>query len=474
MHRSAWRLTVGLAAFVAVLATSVGCNDECTRNSDCPAGKYCFQGECRPLPDGGDVVEDVAPADVPEAEAADEAVVEAEDDAAVEPDEGGADGDAGEGPCSGPWDCDDLNECTVDTCGEAGECVHTAREDGEPCTDDGIHCDGYERCVGGVCASSGPPCAGGGNPCAAGGCDETTDSCVTDPVPEGSSCDNGLYCDGADVCRSGACASGPGPCDGTGDGICTVSVCDEDTHGCSSEPAADGTDCDDGDLCNGRDTCMIGSCTADTHMTCDDFNPCTEDTCTFDPVAGGVVCSYASLSGGDACNDGDPCAGTTGRVLICTAEAGGCAYGTDAPCSDGSLCRLTLCREGVCGETSEPGGAMPVDCGGSVTAATIQGADDVADYGATCGAGLTGGEKVYQVTVGATDSQLTAALSDLAATGALTVLVLSDHCTPSTCLGASAAGGGVTVPVTGGATYYVVIDGAANARGKFTLSVTCR
>lgn len=43
--------------------------------------------------------------------------------------------------------------------------------------------------------------------------------------------------------------------------------------------AVDGTPCDDGDLCNGRETCAGGACAAGPALGCDDGDACTTDTC---------------------------------------------------------------------------------------------------------------------------------------------------------------------------------------------------
>jgi len=37
-------------------------------------------------------------------------------------------------------------------------------------------------------------------------------------------------------------------------------VCDHETGLCSDPPIADGTTCDDGDLCTKTDTCQAGAC----------------------------------------------------------------------------------------------------------------------------------------------------------------------------------------------------------------------
>jgi hypothetical protein len=347
-----------------------------------------------------------------------------------------------------------------------GVCRHTDKVDGESC-DDGEFCNGYETCVSGTCTSSGDPCTGGFG-CVVGTCDEAADTCTPGPAPDGTSCDNGLWCDGPDECVSGVCESGPGPCTG-GDGVCSYAVCDESARSCDVESVEDGTSCDDGDPCNGSDQCESGTCVADPHRPCDDWNGCTTDVCTPDGM-GGFTCGHTDASPGTSCTDIDACAGTTGRV--CVAMGSGppaCASGTDAMCSDGDLCTDTECRGGSCGTTST---AVPVAlaCGGSESGSTLWGAGDVSSYG-SCASGLTGGEAVFEVAVPSGRTSLTATLSGVSSSGALTVLVLTDLCTPSTCIGSGTTS--ATVGVTGGTTVYVVVDGASNARGTFDVSATC-
>lgn len=98
---------------------------------------------------------------------------------------------------------------------------------------------------------------------------------------------------------------------------------------CVSEAVADGTSCDDGLYCNGTDTCQSGTCTLGTPPCPDDSNECTDDcveatdTCyvcnavnTIDPCCANPACSseevclvtfnqfYVDGTNGDNTNDG--------------------------------------------------------------------------------------------------------------------------------------------------------------------------
>lgn len=66
---------------------------------------------------------------------------------------------------------------------------------------------------------------------------------------------------------------------------CTEARCDEDTGACVFDPVPTGTDCGDGDACNGIETCSsAATCEADAPLEIDDTDPCTTDAC--DPATG--------------------------------------------------------------------------------------------------------------------------------------------------------------------------------------------
>jgi hypothetical protein len=470
MQRNTIRtFSMTLAVAVALSLLVPGCSDECKRNSDCPAGSYCVHGSCDRFPDiGADADADDAPG--PDADA--DADTETETPG---PDADGdfAEVDDGEAGCTTHAECADEDPCTVDECLMAeGTCRHTSMADGEPCND-GVFCNGFETCAGGVCVSTGDPCATA-DPCGAGACDESTDSCRVEPAPDGTPCDNGFYCDGADECRSGLCASTGSPCSG-GDGICSFSTCNEDTDSCSTTTTPDGTNCDDGNPCNGMDGCLGGTCAHDPHPLCETFITCQAGVCSPDG-AGGYTCSYVDAPSGTACSDTmDTCGGSAGRV--CAAGPDGatmCAAGTDALCADGSLCNVTTCRAGACTLLTPRPTPPALACGAEVRGSTATGPNDVSSYGASCAGTLTGAERVYAVAVPSGLTTLEVTITTSGASGTLSALVLSDHCTATSCLATSGSGTTVTATVTGGRTYYVVVDGLGGARGGYRLAAACR
>jgi len=75
--------------------------------------------------------------------------------------------------CTSSGQCNDGIACTTDACVQ-GRCFHT--EDDGQCPDDGVFCNGGERCV------AGAGCVSTGNPCDELNCDESAQLCTADSV----------------------------------------------------------------------------------------------------------------------------------------------------------------------------------------------------------------------------------------------------------------------------------------------------
>lgn len=60
-------------------------------------------------------------------------------------------------PCTNPGDCDDMNPCTVDLCGGDNFCTSGWEKNGTSCAD-GVFCNGIDTCNNGVCVHPGNPC----------------------------------------------------------------------------------------------------------------------------------------------------------------------------------------------------------------------------------------------------------------------------------------------------------------------------
>jgi hypothetical protein len=103
-----------------------------------------------------------------------------------------------------PGDCDDGNPCTTDRCApddpaaDGNGCTHVPNN--EPC-DDGVFCNGADRCTGGACVvHAGDPCIAG--PACADTCNEAAGNCF---AADGWECEEDGDACTDDVCRSGIC-----------------------------------------------------------------------------------------------------------------------------------------------------------------------------------------------------------------------------------------------------------------------------
>ena len=126
------------------------------------------------------------------------------------------------------------------------------------------------------------------------------------------------------------------------DNPCTEDSCGGES-GCHHEPLT-GVNCDDGDACTVTDHCDDGECTG-TVIACDDGDPCTDDLC--DGVFGCTFEeNYAECDDGDPCTVGDACS-----EGVCAGTAVSCECSTNDDCAqydDDNLCTGTLfCDEDV-------------------------------------------------------------------------------------------------------------------------------
>jgi hypothetical protein len=225
-----------------------------------------------------------------------------------------------------PVGCDDGLGCTVDTCSDAAAaCVHTPSN---ALCDDGIFCDGAEVCspLAGCLPGQVIVCDDGLS-CTLDACSEALAQCVFSPVD--AACNDGLFCDGVETCDpagpapSGCKAGAPVPC--ASDGLaCTVDACSEAVHACSHVA--------DNALCPAGQSCVLqqGGCTP--------FQPCsTSAQCQDSDLCDGVeACVNGVCHPGTPvdCDDGVAC-----TLDSCNPASGLCLHpASDAACSDGIAC----------------------------------------------------------------------------------------------------------------------------------------
>jgi hypothetical protein len=295
--------------------------------------------------------------------------------------------------CSGGSDGDDCSGCLIGSicypdqvtnpdnpcqvCDPAASTSYWDNNDGAGC-DDGVFCNGVDLCSAGSCSDH------AGNPCGALlMCDENNDECVTactgcqidsacytngqtNPqngcqicntsvstttwqANDGASCDDGLFCTGADTCSGETCQGAGDPCD-------FPFVCWEDGGGRCCNPD-DSTACNaDGDVASydscGHELAVVYDC-ADTNGSCQNA------ACGCLPGWSGDNCDECDLFNDTVCQPAEKCTflvestnpfeGRPGCAPDGTVDPGDACTFSGSPgiddCKDGSLCSGGVCLE---------------------------------------------------------------------------------------------------------------------------------
>ena len=215
--------------------------------------------------------------------------------------------------------CDADATCT----GAAVDCPpNPTAADGKSC-DDGNGCTKSDVCVAGACSGAAYSCSAPDQCHQAGTCNGDG-TCSYADVQNGTSCSAGSACAGAETCQSGACV----PC-AAHDQCHSGGTCNAGTGQCEGLVAvADGTSCNDGDVCTQIDACQSGVCTGANPLTCSPPDAChvvvdacdKDKGCVFANAADGTACTTPSGAGG-TCTVG-ACA-TACPATGCTVEGSG-------------------------------------------------------------------------------------------------------------------------------------------------------
>ncbi|HYD49385.1 MAG TPA: DUF1565 domain-containing protein, partial [Terriglobales bacterium] len=214
--------------------------------------------------------------------------------------------------------CSDGETCTVDSC-QAGVCVGSAGNADAVCRRATSGCDAEETCDG-----INPTCPANEflpdtTPCEDGNECTENDQCVAGTcggsnVASGASCDDDNICTTGDSCEAGVCAGSPGNpgviCRASEFTCDAAEICDGVGAACPpDELAANGTACDDQDICSVGDVCSDGVCSGsagNAGVTC----RAPLYACDAAEVCDGVTDSCpadAELPDGSSCNDGELC-----------------------------------------------------------------------------------------------------------------------------------------------------------------------
>jgi hypothetical protein len=273
--------------------------------------------------------------------------------------------------CLGPSDCGGATP-HCDPSGACAACTEDAHcDDGDPCTtsescqagtclpgpaDKDLDGDGYidAACAGADCDDNPAACGAGCHPGGSEGpkgmptcsdgwdndCDTTIDTSDPDCVDclSDAECDDADVCNGRETCVAGSCVLGtPLDCDDTNE--CTTDGCDP-AAGCYNNAVADGTECGSRS-CTGLDlmkqTCVSGACSGSAlEQSCDDANDCTIDGC--DPAVG---CSNSAVADDTECGNRS-CSGLDWMKQTCT--SGACTGSAlEQNCDDANDCTSDAC-----------------------------------------------------------------------------------------------------------------------------------
>ena len=334
------------------------------------------------------------------------------------------------GTCNGgtcdavPIDCNDSDDCTVDTCVD-GACEYTTIccvgtgpcDDGDLATKDDT-CNGEGLCVGTpiecpeptACipeyTKNGVDCepqpANGATPCDDG--DETTKDdtcdgngqckgssvecptpgvCISEYIFDGSDCvvvydPSGTACDDGDATTNNDACSGDGACQGTPIECPTPSACTTsytpDGDGCTPTHAPTGTACDDGDPGTTNDTCNgSGQCGGEA------INCPAPSTCIDSYSPNGADCTPNYSQPGTACDDGD--AATSNDVC----DGAGVCAGSPFGCPGPTLCTPSYTPNGAdCAPNHAPAGTQCNDGNAATKNDTCDGAGGCAGDPISC------------------------------------------------------------------------------------------
>lgn len=211
----------------------------------------------------------------------------------------------GAGACvgGGPINCISQQECREPgVCNEAlNQCEFPVSVDGTVCFLSNL-CANSSACDNGFCVPQDTVvCPPPGQCQVSSTCNEFTGECDVVNQPDGIGCDDGDACTLNDECFAGACVGTPLPCPPPpqcyDDNVCVVGVC-------QLVASAAGTVCTDGNACTEPDECNgAGSCIPGAPVVCQQINQCQQNLAC-NPMTG---CPFVTVADGTPCNDNDVC-----------------------------------------------------------------------------------------------------------------------------------------------------------------------
>jgi hypothetical protein len=208
--------------------------------------------------------------------------------------------------------------------------------------------------------------------------------CLPEPIP--GCCHSDADCDDGNACTQDLCS----------DVGLAYRVCEHVTPDRSCRPCAIDTDCAPHGRCDGQ-ACRAGVCVKES-LPCDDGNVDTEDVCTLDASLA-PQCQHFCLDD-RGCDDGNRCNGEE----TCDVASGTCRPGTPLLCDDGDSCNgvETCDPAGGCRQGTPLEGFAGVRCQLDALTAALAGAGS-ADLSPTLRRKLRAGLAKLAATVAAAE-----------------------------------------------------------------------
>jgi hypothetical protein len=202
-------------------------------------------------------------------------------------------------------------------------------------------------------------------PCAVAFCSNGV--CMNSFQANGSPCNDGDLCVTDEACLNGDCVGTPKMCPGMGG--CTLGQCDPGTGNCVVVDGNEGSPCDDFDACTGDGVCMSGTCKKGSPLDCSALSSaCAVGQC------GPMGCFASPINEGGSCSD----------QLACTVgdhcQMGACVSGAPKTCASANPCQVGACDAQT--------GNCVFSAGNDGAACTVTGSCQV---GMTCSAGTCQG-----------------------------------------------------------------------------------
>jgi hypothetical protein len=267
-------------------------------------------------------------------------------------------------PSSCTEDCSRASaaQCYVGVCDEdAGACKIVPRPNGTPC-DDGLFCTVGETCTDGACGNAKPNLCGASD-CLNGVCNEAAKQCFVTAVADDTPC--AVQSDPCTVgasCKSGECVALEKDCsDVPGIDECHVGTCDPTTGACRLAPGNDFAPCSALGTCSVMQWCWQGACQGGEHADQDDYS--TDTTACHERV----------------CNPKD---GTFTPKTIPIGQACPFSSGSDIECWSGKCVTGGVCQPVI--QVAAPCTSVADDCTVGTCNADGRCSPEPANEGAVC------------------------------------------------------------------------------------------